>query len=281
MNIKMVFTILISIFFTQIACASDICWQKRSFTLSDSGFTCIACDPENPDTLYIGTDRYLYKSINGGIGWKVSFQSEGEQKGISDIFMGRDRVVYISTKNGLFISKDKGKKWTESISYKSLDEQNIKSFTMDINSKNFYILTDKGLYKGKDNSRSLEELYVDLNQKEEPDFQEDEEYSRDDLVLTKITIDKDNVLYLSTNRGIFTSNDEGKMWRMLDAGGAFPEDVNFCLVPRYNGKDVYAATIKGVFRLGPERLRWENLYNGLDKTNITGISFNSTDENSF
>jgi photosystem II stability/assembly factor-like uncharacterized protein len=97
--------------------------------LRERGARCLAVDPEDPDTLYVGTsDEGLFKSVDGGKSWD----------GLSGIEHPRvpavavspvDRAVYAGTEpSALFVSRDGGASWRELEEMRNLPSQPTWSF---------------------------------------------------------------------------------------------------------------------------------------------------------
>ena len=253
-------------------------WDRLPIDIRDAHLTCIAVDPENPDTLYIGTDRHLHKSSDSGSIWSTVFTCSGEERGINDIFISSDSVLYIATKNGLYRSSDFGKDWQRIHAGKTSDKRNIKSVAITDDKKYFYLLLNTGLYEIADNDLSWRKIYPGSNIAEQTNGEE-EEFSTDDvIVLKKIALDKKNNLYLSTTKGIFKSSDRGKNWERLNKTGLSNHDINFCLVSKIDGNKVYAATEGGFFGYLSNEKKWKNIYSGLTATKIQYLSFNSKNE---
>jgi len=252
-------------------------WLRLPIDIRDAHLTCIAVDPENPDTLYIGTDRHLHKSSDSGSIWSTVFTCSGEKRGINDIFISSD-LVYIATKNGLYRSSDSGKDWQRIHAGKTSDKRNIKSVAITDDKKYFYLLLNTGLYEIADNNLLWRKIYPGSNIAEQTNGDEEEASTDDVIVLKKISLDKKNNLYLSTTKGIFKSSDRGKNWGRLNETGLSNHDINFCLVSKIDSNKVYAATEGGFFGYLNNEKKWENIYSGLTATKIQYLSFNSKNE---
>ncbi|HEX2180986.1 MAG TPA: hypothetical protein VHH10_01775, partial [Rubrobacteraceae bacterium] len=98
-------------------------------TLEGRGARCVAVDPGDPDTLYVGTsDEGLYRSADGGKSWE----------GLSGIEHPRVTAVAVSPADGalyagtepssLFVSRDGGSSWRELEGLKNLPSAPTWSF---------------------------------------------------------------------------------------------------------------------------------------------------------
>ena len=82
--------------------------------LEGRGARCLAVDPEDPDTLYVGTsDEGLFKSSDGGRGWERV--SGIEHPRVTAVAVSPvDGAVYAGTEpSSLFVSRDGGASWRE------------------------------------------------------------------------------------------------------------------------------------------------------------------------
>lgn len=258
--------------------AGDVRWIKIPLDIADGNLTCIASDGENPDILYISAVSRLYRSLDGGVKWQVVFRCIGEQKGINDIFVGKDSTIYIATENGIYKSFDYGVKWERVFKGNNFEKKCIKSLTMGPDEGHFYVLTFSNLYEISDKGLLWKKIFTgNISDNENNDGKETTEKGA--TILKKITIDRDNNLYLSTNKGILTSSDGGKSWNKMSDSGLSNSDINSCLVSRINNDKIYAATEGGVFEYDKKTGIWKNLYLGLGATKIKSLSFNSKNEN--
>ena len=87
---------------------------RVELTLEGRGARCLAVDPEDPDTLYVGTsDEGLFKSSDGGRGWERV--SGIEHPRVTAVAVSPvDGAVYAGTEpSSLFVSRDGGASWRE------------------------------------------------------------------------------------------------------------------------------------------------------------------------
>lgn len=83
---------------------------------------CIAVVPNDPNTVYIGTNLRAYKTTNGGTNWNsIAYWWVPNQLNLPYIhadhhgiaFGASPSTVYYATDGGFFVSKDSGKTWLE------------------------------------------------------------------------------------------------------------------------------------------------------------------------
>ena len=82
--------------------------------LEERGARCLAADPEDPGTLYVGTsDEGLFKSADGGRNWEKL--SGVEHPRVTAVAVSpAEGAVYAGTEpSALFVSRDGGASWRE------------------------------------------------------------------------------------------------------------------------------------------------------------------------
>ncbi|MBA2343776.1 MAG: hypothetical protein H0V83_01635 [Rubrobacter sp.] len=102
---------------------------KSRRSLEHEGARCLAVDPRDPDTVYVGTtDNGLFKSEDGGQSW-------GQLSGIvhpritAVAVSPMDGAIYAGTEpSSLFVSRDGGKSWLELETMKQLPSAPTWSF---------------------------------------------------------------------------------------------------------------------------------------------------------
>jgi photosystem II stability/assembly factor-like uncharacterized protein len=97
--------------------------------LQGRGARCLAVDPEDPDTLYVGTsDEGIFKSSDGGKSWEGL--SGVEHPRVTAVAISPvDGAVYAGTEpSSLFVSRDGGASWRELEGLKNLPSAPTWSF---------------------------------------------------------------------------------------------------------------------------------------------------------
>jgi photosystem II stability/assembly factor-like uncharacterized protein len=97
--------------------------------LEGRGARCLAVDPEDPDTLYVGTtDDGLFRSEDGGEGWERILGIEHPR--VTSVAVSPvDRAIYAGTEpSTLFVSRDGGASWRELEGMKNLPSAPTWSF---------------------------------------------------------------------------------------------------------------------------------------------------------
>ena len=102
---------------------------RVELTLEGRGARCVAVDPEDSDTLYVGTsDEGLFRSEDGGKGWERL--SGIEHPRVTSVAVSPvDRALYAGTEpSTLFVSRDGGASWRELEGLKNLPSAPTWSF---------------------------------------------------------------------------------------------------------------------------------------------------------
>lgn len=88
--------------------------SEVQLSLEGLGARCLAADPEDPETLYVGTtDEGLFKSESGGGSWE-RLSGVGHPRVTAVAVSPVDGAVYAGTEpSALFVSRDGGASWRE------------------------------------------------------------------------------------------------------------------------------------------------------------------------
>ena len=229
----------------------------------------VSAHPSDPNTIYAGTPRGFYRSMDRGRGWTATWQEvypTGRTAGVRAIGVGRRNpsVVYISTDEGVLRSHDSGRTWRTA--NRGLGELVVTGFALEQSQPNVvYAATGdpygSGVYKTTDRGRTwrpagLKDLFIDAITMDprrailfaaywDPQFANDPE-----SVITK-----------STNAGrTWSTPDPGLTTRYIGA-----------LVSDRRGTSLYAATPQGLFNSIDGAEHWQVRRAG----NVTTVALGS------
>ena len=162
-------------------------WAKGQNLPSDAAIAFITIDSSNPYIMYAAADKGLYKSFNGGNGWRRILKSNaadddqllstGEEEDKNEFEVKRTirsividpsnpEIIYAATSEGLRISRDGGGTWKRagSLGLGSLD---IRHILLDgDNSSSLYAATGRGVFMYLQASDIWEELYKGMVSRE-------------------------------------------------------------------------------------------------------------------
>jgi len=203
----------------------------------------IVKDYKDSQTLYLGTNKGIFKSINAGDIWvqKNSGLTTKYTETIQ-IDLSNNRILYAGTDDFLFKSTDGGENWqhlSSGIQKQSGGNFIVRSIVIDPkNTQIIYTGTSGGLLKSIDGGKSWTKMNSGIT---------------DDLVYC-ISIDPldSNVLYAGTSKSLFKSTNGGNNWKQLQspalAMGFTEVFINSILIDPENTKVIYIGTDHGVFQ---------------------------------
>lgn len=251
-------------------------WESI-FTLP-SGENEINCLTGKSRNIFIGTKRGLYRSRDFGASWKNVFRTIMPDKNsvLSIEIPDKDpKKVIIGTKRGIFVSEDSGQTWTDS----SANLKNVMVRSLASDKDALYAGTDKGVYVRRNGSSGWERLFVNSaleksGDEEAPPLDEPGEEADTSPSCIKI---KEDRIYIGMEKSILYSEDGGKIWSSFPKEG-LAGNVNYVL-PSLKNDMIWCATTKGVFEFEKDKMRWQELYKGLNKNmDVTQLVSDDGDE---
>ena len=97
-------------------------WTSIGDQVFDSGaIRLVRVDPNDPNTVYVGLSRYLYKSDDGGQNWNLLINENNLFPNAMSIHPQNGQILYLTGDQGLKKSTDGGENWTELISTRCWD----------------------------------------------------------------------------------------------------------------------------------------------------------------
>ncbi len=262
----------------------------------DVSVTSLAIDPLNPERVYAGAFREVYRSRNGGLSWTLCLLTSSREETPSRLAIDAlsPSSVYAATSEGLFKSTDAGSNWVAS---PGLSHKLAWSLALDpATPSTVYVGTQDGLLKSTDggvnwSGRLLAaSIFTLLFSREKPptifgaDFDAPYYPSSPPSMLYKSTDDgktwsqnntgifispgvlaidptSPSILYAGTWYGVYKSGDSGSTWR---SSGLQDLGVNAVVVDPLNPSTVYVGTPKGVFRSADAGASWHEFNTGLN-----------------
>ncbi len=185
--------------------------------------------------------------------WQSLYQPR--QRVVKTISVYKDQI-FIGTGNGVLVSKDKGKTWTDFGTDQLLKDSNglsaINWICINEENNKIYIATSFGAY------------YSDIYQANWHKFFENIKTESNEI--NSLTVNK-NKIYLDTNDGFWTCNLSLNSCERLNQG--LEPDVlsgNFQIFYSLQvNNDLYIATSNGVYILNKDRASWQNISGGIHK----------------
>ena len=225
-------------------------------------FLLFASDDKN--SLYATTANGLYFSSNLGKNWSRIFKGKNYLENECTALAVLPSAIYLGTKAGLFVSRDKGRSWHRETA--QLGKGNILAIAYNPGEPGYiYAVSVSGVFKTADNGQDWERIFLahpledgDDDTGEAPEDQDEEQRSSE---ITYISLDPNdlNYLYLGASRGVYKSQDKGKSWELLPDYGLLDREIKFLKVSF--DSTLYAVTKSGIFKYRGQR--WEELSLGL------------------
>lgn len=291
------------------AFAVDISWKNIS--AEHAGINCALIDPRNPREIYAGSDkavlksqdsgdswrvvlnvkkpvnylayapqdsglyaasgRGLYYSGNQGRNWKLIFKISDYPDNEAVFVLAHFGTIYLGTKNGLFISEDKGRSWHKYTG--KLSDSRIFSIACAQKDRgNIYIASEDGFFASYNNGQPWEKIFNGYTFEESEDNPgnndeaEKETASNINYIIT--AVDNSGYVYLSGKRGIYKSVDCGRQWEILPDFGLLDKYIKFMLVSA--DSILFAVTKTGIYKFTGSR--WQELSLGLTSQDIRSIT---------
>lgn len=246
-------------------------WSKADNGIDEVKITAICAVDSLPGTLYAGSGRSLYKSIDSGEHWRRVFILGGEYRGIN--FISYDKSdptrIFLATSDGLYMSEDSGESWNRS--FRGIDE--LKRYVLCINanydSSIIMIGTKKGLFQSIDKGKTwiMEKTFTNK-------------------YIISITMDNGYV-YVCAMDGVYCSKGVPSAWDRIYIANSYEDDASgignsldfngkqsyseLNYLASYDGK-VYLATDEGLYSLALGKREWQAIsYIGLKTKNIKFI----------
>ncbi len=212
----------------------------------------VAVSDIEPNTVFLGTTKGLYKSTDNGAQWT----NIGKEIGSHIFSVATKRgIIYVSSEKGLFRSRDNGKVWKRLAD--SEDIGRVLNISFDQRNEDaLYISTLKGLFKSSDSGRAW--MPVNINLKEGA-MAAIISQSPPAPPLPKGGSEWGG-MYVITSNALYKSTDGGETWRQIKDG--IPDNGLFTLAfdPK-DQKKLYLSTDIGIFISNDAGEKWEHLIN--------------------
>jgi photosystem II stability/assembly factor-like uncharacterized protein len=192
--------------------------------------------PLDPRRMWLGTHAGLYASTDGGRTWRRGPLGGNDAM---NLVRTRGKRVWAAGHNVLFASDNDGRTWTE-VRPDGLPGLDLHGFTADPRDGDtlYAAVAGEGLYRSRDGGRTFS-------------LASDEVGSN---VFGLAVTSSGRVLAADPSRGVRTSDDEGRTWRVVLAEPAIGVAVN-----PVRPESVLATTDRGIFLSRDGGARWETV----------------------
>ena len=188
--------VLVLIFKINLLKAEESFWQEIS--QGQLNVKAVLVDKDNPDLIYFGSDKGIFKSEDGGRSWRNVFSASGKSRMINFLlFDPKDKnIIYVATENGLFFSNNAAKDWRRI--FKGKDELENRCISLAVFSSVIYLGTEGGLFVSKDKGLSwIKEKGILGKEK-----------------ILALATSKDKTIYVVSSSGVFKM-DIGGNWERI------------------------------------------------------------------
>ena len=100
-----------------------VTWRLLSSELTGVSLTCVAQYPKSarPDTLYVGSGTGVFRSFDGGGTWAPLMGADGTRPSVISLAIDEfdPMLVTVLAKQGIFISRDAGETWVQTLTVAS------------------------------------------------------------------------------------------------------------------------------------------------------------------
>lgn len=100
-----------------------VTWRLLSSELTGVSLTCVAQypNPSRPDTLYVGSGTGVFRSFDGGGTWDPLMGADGTRPSVLSVTIDEfdPMLVTVLAKQGIFISRDAGETWVQTLNVAS------------------------------------------------------------------------------------------------------------------------------------------------------------------
>lgn len=178
--------------------AEEASWKELSKGVTEA--QAVLLHPDNPQVIYLGSQKGLWRTEDGGNNWRQLVSLKVQAKGVN--FLILDPVdqnrLYAATGCGLFYTPDRGDSWKRIFRGKGYLESDCTCIILFENQ--IYLGTKAGLFISKDRGRSWQRASGKVG-------------SNAALALAQDATTR--YLYIACAAGVFRSNDAGFSWQRI------------------------------------------------------------------
>ena len=280
--LKIISNISISTFVLIFTSGISFSWQEQTRVLSSDNIILLASDWEDKNVIYAVSENIVYKTCDGGKSWQKKYHDGKTNKKINRIYIDQNssKIIYLSTEEGLYQSKNKGDSWVRIFKGNSDLESNC--LYMAKSKRIMYLGTQSGLFISNDQGKEW--------------VKSSSQFS--DSIISSIVVSPqdDKIVYLACEKGIFITEDDGKNWKRIyvSYGSETPSedyddydtevsswvvDIKYMVISPTVLHKIFFLTKNGVFFTENKGERWQEITNsGLLSLNIRSIKISDKDD---
>lgn len=259
---------------------------KRVLTLLIAIFTLAGCSqrsdrvvavvvhPTKPNIIYVATEEGVYKTRDGGQGWKRLTEGLNRVRVMNlaiDPLLSANVFAGTLT-DGVYKSPDGGRRWLPRNAgiQKGTISANVNQLAFHpSDTQTLYAATTVGVFRTMDGGQLWQERMNGMN---EINF----------IVALAVDPKHPNILYAGTSGGVYRSFDGAENWIKIN-NGLVPDDarmasmalgVNKLVIDPSNTDTVYAGTTKGLFKTSNKGESWSKVQGNFKEPYISSLVIN-------
>jgi photosystem II stability/assembly factor-like uncharacterized protein len=241
--------------------AGEIIWQDIG--RGNLNLKTVLVNPGDNRIIYIGTNRGVLKTEDGGESWRNILLIKGQNQAVNFLlFDSLDKnSLYAATGNGLYYSNNQGKDWKRLFQGKNALENDC--ITLGILPYAIYLGSKQGLLLSKDKGRSW--------------IKERGKLGNSHILTIAYNLKEPKFVYIACLDGIFKTQDAGQSWERIFVSSPtengqdieeMTEDqdeeerfsgIRYISIDPTNPNYLYLATARGVYQSRDRGTAWELL----------------------
>ncbi len=247
--------------FVVVVFGSDLVWQDIG--RGNLNLKTVLVETDNPQIIYIGSEQGIFKSEDGGGGWRSILSVRGTNRDVNllSFALGNKNFLYAATGNGLYFSQNQGINWNRIFKGKNYLENECTALA--ILPSAIYLGTKAGLFVSQDRGRSW--------------HKESGILGNSHILNISYNLSEPGYIYIASLDGVFKTSDAGKNWERIfvasptensNAAEEVTEDqdeeehfsnIRYISIDPNNVNYLYLATSKGGYRSQDKGKSWEAL----------------------
>jgi photosystem II stability/assembly factor-like uncharacterized protein len=213
----------------------------------------VALDPQNPNIIYAGTVRHLWKTVDGGLNWLLLKKGISDNTDVSSILVNKSNgSMFVAAGPGIFKSEGAGEAFSR-IQSATWSANHTRVLRQDPgNERVIYAGTTEGLWKSVDQGKNWKRM------------------TGSDIVVNEVIVDPRNsqhVVLATESMGVLASEDGAKTFLVSNQGFTH-RYIGTIRADRSNPQVIYVGVVNdheagGVFISRDGGMQWQQNSNGL------------------
>ena len=189
---------------------TELLWNNSGNGIDENIITAVCAIKGNPNMVFAGAERSIYKSTDSGANWTRVLMLKGERKGIKSIsFDVKDLSnIYAATSDGLYISQDEGETWHRVFKGMNDSQRDVSCIGISQDSDVILIGTKRGLFISRDKAKSWSAEKTFINKQ-----------------IRSIAVGE-NCFYVCATDGVYYTKKDHISWDRIYVAKAYDEIVS-------------------------------------------------------